>query len=58
MKASLKRARDGNFLRDSDRWTDDSAEALNFKTTPAQWTIRKFTGFEECASSLNVPMSL
>jgi len=35
MKILLKQLRTGRFLRDMDRWTADSAEALDFKTTPA-----------------------
>ena len=44
MKVLLKRARDGNFLKDSDRWTDDSAEALDFKTTPAAMDYSQIHG--------------
>ena len=44
MRVLLKRAGDGNFLRDSDRWTEDSEEALDFKTTPAAMDYSQIHG--------------
>jgi hypothetical protein len=45
MKVLLKRAGDGSFLKDSNRWTDDFAEALDFKTTPAAMDYSRVHGF-------------
>ena len=45
MKVLLKRAGDGNFLKDSNRWTGNFAEALDFKTTPAAMDYSRIHGF-------------
>ena len=45
MKVLLKRTGDGRFLKDSGRWTDDSAEALDFKTTPSAMDYSQIHGF-------------
>ena len=46
MKVLLKRMGDGNFLKDSERWTVDSAEALDFKTMPAAMDYSLIHGFQ------------
>jgi hypothetical protein len=45
MKVLLKRASDPSFLKDSNRWTANSAEALDFKTTPSAMDYSRIHGF-------------
>jgi hypothetical protein len=44
MKVLLKREGDGQFVRDSKGWTRDSAQAMDFKTTPAALAYSQLHG--------------
>jgi hypothetical protein len=45
MRVLLKHTDTGWFLRDSERWTEHSTEALDFKTTPSAMDFSQIHGF-------------
>lgn len=55
MKVLLKQSLTGNFLKDADRWTADSAKALDFKTTPAAMDYARIHRYEGLSIILKSP---
>ena len=46
MRVLLKQSVTGHFLRAADCWTADSAEALDFKTTPSAMDYARIHGYK------------